>query len=153
MRLAVRPLAAAGALLLSLSACGCSPATLAVKDAYVRLPAVPGHPPAAVLAYLPVPYEDFDMSGAPVLPTSWRVGDPSPFGDPGAGGPSPVQARPDGTFVVDERYTGGGTTLEVTTRGRGRLRVLADVARGAQAQLLLSTRPGAGTHWRLTVPR
>ena len=47
MRLAVRPLAAAGALLLMLSACGGKPATLAVEDAYVRLPAVPGNPAAA----------------------------------------------------------------------------------------------------------
>ncbi|SOC52578.1 hypothetical protein [Ornithinimicrobium cerasi] len=95
----------------------------------LRLPPVPGHPPTDVLAYLPVPYEDFDMSGAPLLPTSWLVDDPSPFGDTGMGGPSPVvvpEPRPDGTFVVDESYTGAGTTLEVTTRGRGRLRVLAD---------------------------
>ncbi|WP_161964960.1 hypothetical protein [Ornithinimicrobium cerasi] len=95
----------------------------------LRLPAVPGHPPAAVLAYLPVPYEDFDMSGAPLLPTSWRVGEPSPMGGHGTGGPSPVavpERRPDGTFLLEGRHQGAGTTLEVTTRGRGRLRVLAD---------------------------
>jgi len=47
MRLASRAVLPACALALLLSACTSKPAALAVEDAYVRLPAVPGNPGAA----------------------------------------------------------------------------------------------------------
>jgi signal transduction histidine kinase len=46
-----------------------------------------------------------------------------------------------------------GPVLEQPAEGHFGLRVLADVATGAGAELAVSSAPGGGTRWKLTVPR
>lgn len=97
----------------------------------VAAPPAPGQPPATVLVYAPVPYEEFDFAAAQVPPQSWRVGE-EPTSQHMFGSTSPETVA-----VLDEDDTEGRqisvgprtsppTIVRVTTSGRGRMQFLLD---------------------------
>ncbi|GAA5158968.1 RNA polymerase sigma factor [Ornithinimicrobium tianjinense] len=100
-----------------------------LEDGVVKalLPAEPGHPTRTVLAYLPVSYDDFDFDAAPLTASSWPAGTASPYGTPSEGGPQRVaELVGDADDRLSFQVPHGGGMLEVTTQGRGRMRVLVD---------------------------
>ncbi|WP_130012050.1 hypothetical protein [Serinicoccus sediminis] len=104
----------------------------------VSAPAAPGHPSSLLLAYEPVPYEDFDVAAAQVPGTSWPAGE------------EPTASRLDSSTVLatvtgDDLDEDGRTTVEVptgglgariATEGRGRIRFQVD---GEPVELLTRT--------------
>lgn len=104
------------------------PGTPASGTLSILVPATPGHRDADVVGYVPVPYEDFDFAGAPVLPNSWPADEPSPYGGPGEGGPETLaEGTPDdeGRIAFGTR-SGSPGMLQITSQGKGRLRALVD---------------------------
>ncbi|WP_298888893.1 hypothetical protein [uncultured Serinicoccus sp.] len=91
-------------------------------------PAAPGRPPGVLLAYEPVPYEEFDFAAATAPATSWSVGEEPPRSQFGS-------APPLATVTEDDLDEDGRTTVEVPTgvlgarietEGRGRIRFQVD---------------------------
>lgn len=110
----------------------------------VAAPVVPGHGPATVLAYAPVPYEDYDFAAAepaPEAPGALRGGEL-----PGGGYVTQAEVGPqdldDGRVTVS--VTDGNTVAaRITTEGGGRMRFLLD-GRPADA---LGTTDGWWSSW------
>ncbi|QFG69988.1 hypothetical protein [Ornithinimicrobium pratense] len=98
----------------------------------VAVPAAVGHPATSILAYTPVPYEEFDFSAAVVPADIWPAG--SPPTDPHSQshmvgyetvttiGPQDLQ---DGQVTVSVE-PGGEVAVQATTEGKGRIRFLVD---------------------------
>lgn len=99
----------------------------------VAAPAAQDHPPTAVLAYVPVPYEQFDFAGAAVPPDSWPAGSDPPV-QPYASshregyeavavlGPEDVE---DGQVSLTVP-PGRELAVQVTTEGKGRMKFQFD---------------------------
>lgn len=103
-------------------------------------PATPGHPHGLLLAYEPVPYDEFDFAAAQVPATSRPVGEDTED----AQTVSPMVALPsvdsedldeDGQTTVSIR-PGGTLVVRAETHGRGRVRFEVD---GQPAELLTRT--------------
>ncbi|GGK66327.1 hypothetical protein [Ornithinimicrobium pekingense] len=100
----------------------------------VAAPASPGHPPATVLAYAPVPYEEFDFATAGIPPGARPAG-AEPELDPHSRWPDllgwQVQAVVDLDDLEDGHVTvpvthGVAVAARVTSEGKGRVRFLVE---------------------------
>lgn len=97
----------------------------------VSLSPRPGHPDALVLAYTPVPYEEFDFAGAPPPRASWPPGTEPPEDLTTVRDAEPLLRLTeadveDGRLTRDVRTPGSGSAvLRITTEGPGRLRLLS----------------------------
>ncbi|ANS78526.1 hypothetical protein SGUI_1130 [Serinicoccus hydrothermalis] len=97
-------------------------------DLHASAPASPGHPPALLLAYEPVAYEDFDFAAAQLPATSWPPDEVPPW--PG------LSDSPVATVTSEDLGDDGRTTVTVpnsyelgariATEGQGRIRFQVD---------------------------
>ncbi|MDO5738940.1 MAG: hypothetical protein Q4P07_02200 [Ornithinimicrobium sp.] len=87
------------------------------------LQALPGQPMAPLWAFEPVPYEDFDFTDAPPLPSSWPAHEDKPLAFEGQR-PPPLGHGTLKNGVVTLEGEGRPRFAVVTTQGKGRLRML-----------------------------
>lgn len=96
-------------------------------------PPAPGRPTTAVLAYTPVPYEEFDFANAAVPPDAWPAGTVPPA-DPYTASHLPAYQTVGvvGTQDVEDGQVKlrvavlGKLAVQVTTEGKGRMQFLID---------------------------